>query len=107
MEIHCSVGCIVAVGVGVVGYKGVLLTRLGRTGFWCWTSFCYQVLVARIFFLQLLDLALGLSIIVAKRSDWYHEVPEEGEHEDEFESGRNLHVSRLKAENEVMEIFVI
>ena len=86
-----------AVGVGVVGYKGVLLTRLGRTGFWCWTSFCYQVLVARIFFLQLFDLALGLSIIVAKRSDWYHEVPKEDENEDEFESSRNLHVSRLKA----------
>ena len=97
MEIHCSIGCVVAVGVGVVGNKGVLLTRLGRTGFWSWTSFCNQILVARIFFLQLLDLALGLSIIVAKSSDWYQEVPKEEEQEDEFESGRNLHVSRLKA----------
>ena len=107
MEIHCSVGCVVAVGVGVVGDKGVLLTRLGRTGFWCWTSFRYVVFVARVFLFQLLDLALGLSIIIAKHVDWSEEVPKEDEHEHNFEGDRNLHVERLKALNEVMEIFVI
>ena len=107
MEIHDCIGGVVGVGVGVVGNEGVLLTCLGRTGFWCWTSFRYQVLVARVFFLQLLDLALGLTIVIAEHPDWYKEVPKEGEHEHEFESGRKLHVERLQADNEVMEIFVI
>ena len=107
MEIHCGIGGVVGVCVGVVGYEGVLLACLGRTGFWCWTSFGYVVFVARVFLFQLLDLALGLSIIIAKHVDWCEEVPKEDDDEHNFEADRSLHVARLKALNEVMEIFVI
>ena len=107
MEIHGGIGGVVGVGVGVVGYEGVLLTCLGRAGFWCWASFCYLIFVARVFLFQLLDLAVGLSIIVAKHLDWSEEIPVEDEQEHNFKGGRTLHVEQVKVLIQVMEVFVI
>ena len=107
MKIHSCIAGVVGVGVGVVGYEGVLLAVLGGAGFWGWASFCYQIFVAWVLFFQLLDFAVGLTKVVSEHMNWSEEIPIENEEKHKFEDGRMLHVERLKVQNEVMEIFVI
>ena len=107
MDIHGGIGGVVGVGVGVVGDEGVLLAGLGRAGFSGWASFRYMIFLAWVLFLQLLDFAVGLSIIISKRLDWNEEIPKGDEQEHNSEDGRTLHVEYVKVLMQVMKMFVI